>query len=273
MAKVVKVTAYGECTIVSVDEPFSVILSNESQSIPTDANRKVIKDFTCYTDVKVTQGTTPHTDFTIGDIPSANGITVTKSSARINFTVKAGTIISTDTGNFNIPITLGEDTVTKVFSWSCQKEGVAAKSVKVVADSTVFKSTDGGTTFSPDTIRITPTFQGGVTFSKWQYSTDGGTTWKDVTNGQNGLTVSSSVLIVSKTCDLYSDTITAVSFKCISNDSEYYDIATISKLSDGKDSGDVKVANRNYILFGSGQWKKGFFANFNTVNNGYGEHT
>lgn len=86
MAKVVKTTAYGECTIISVDEPFSVILSNESQSIPTDANRKATKDFTCYTDVKVSQGTTPHTDFIIGDIPSANGITVTKSSARINFT-------------------------------------------------------------------------------------------------------------------------------------------------------------------------------------------
>ena len=74
---------------------------------------------------------TPHTDFTIGNISSANGITVTKSSARITFTVKAGTTISADTGTFNIPITLGEDTVTKVFSWCCQKEGVAAKSVKV----------------------------------------------------------------------------------------------------------------------------------------------
>lgn len=235
MAKVVKTTAYGECTIISVDEPFSVILSNESQSIPTDANRKATKDFTCYTDVKVSQGTTPHTDFIIGDIPSANGITVTKSSARINFTVKAGTTILADTGTFNIPITLGEDTVTKVFSWSCQKEGVAAKSVKVVADSTVFKSTDGGATFSPDTVRITPTFQGGIAFSKWQYSIDGGTTWKDVVNGQNGLTVSSSVLIVSKTCDLYADTITAISFKCISNDITYYDIATITKMIDSID--------------------------------------
>lgn len=56
---------------------------------------------------------TPHTDFTIGNISSANGITVTKSSARITFTVKAGTTISADTGTFNIPITLDKDTVTK----------------------------------------------------------------------------------------------------------------------------------------------------------------
>lgn len=228
MAKI----AYGECTIINVEEPFSVILSNESQSIPTDANRKVIKDFICYTDIKVTQGMTPHTDFTIGNISSANGITVTKSSARITFTVKAGTTISADTGTFNIPITLGEDTVTKVFSWCCQKEGAAAKSVKVIAESTVFKSTDGGETFSPDTIRITPTFQGGITFSKWQYSIDSGTTWKDITNGKNGLTISSSTLIVSKTCDLYTDAITVISFKCLSNNSAYYDITTISKLGD-----------------------------------------
>ena len=32
MAKI----AYGECTIINVEEPFSVILSNEAQSIPTD---------------------------------------------------------------------------------------------------------------------------------------------------------------------------------------------------------------------------------------------
>lgn len=228
MAKI----AYGECTIINVEEPFSVILSNEAQSIPTDVNRKVTKDFVCYTDIKVTQGMTPHTDFTIGNISSANGITVTKSSARITFTVKAGTTISADTGTFNIPITLGEDTVTKVFSWCCQKEGAAAKSVKVIAESTVFKSTDGGETFSPDTIRITPTFQGGITFSKWQYSIDSGTTWKDITNGKNGLTISSSTLIVSKTCDLYTNAITVISFKCLSNNSAYYDITTISKLGD-----------------------------------------
>lgn len=228
MAKI----AYGECTIINVEEPFSVILSNEAQSIPTDANRKVTKDFVCYTDIKVTQGMTPHTDFIIGNISSVNGITVTKSSARITFTIKAGTTISADTGTFNIPITLGEDTVTKVFSWCCQKEGAAAKSVKVIAESTVFKSTDGGETFSPDTIRITPTFQGGITFSKWQYSIDSGTIWKDITNGKNGLTISSSTLIVSKTCDLYTDAITVISFKCLSNDSAYYDIITISKLGD-----------------------------------------
>lgn len=228
MAKI----AYGECTIINVEEPFSVILSNEAQSIPTDANRKVTKDFVCYTDIKVTQGMTPHTDFIIGNISSANGITVTKSSARITFTVKAGTTISADTGTFNIPITLDKDTVTKVFSWCCQKEGAAAKLVKVIAESTVFKSTDGGETFSPDTIRITPTFQGGITFSKWQYSIDSGTTWKDITNGKNGLTISSSTLIVSKTCDLYTDAITAISFKCLSNNSAYYDIITISKLGD-----------------------------------------
>lgn len=228
MAKI----AYGECTIINVEEPFSVILSNEAQSIPTDANRKVTKDFICYTDIKVTQGMTPHTDFTIGNISSANGITVTKSSARITFTVKTGTTISADTGTFNIPITLDKDTVTKVFSWCCQKEGAAAKSVKVIAESTVFKSTDGGETFSPDTIRITPTFQGGITFSKWQYSIDSGTTWKDITNGKNGLTISSSTLIVSKTCDLYTDAITVISFKCLSNNSAYYDITTISKLGD-----------------------------------------
>lgn len=48
--------------------------------------------------------------------------------------------------------------------------------------------------------------------------------------GKNGLAISSSTLIVSKTCDLYTDAITVISFKCLSNNSAYYDIITISKL-------------------------------------------
>ena len=37
MAKI----AYGEYTIINVEEPFSVILSNEAQSIPTDVIEKL----------------------------------------------------------------------------------------------------------------------------------------------------------------------------------------------------------------------------------------
>lgn len=62
--------------------------------------------------------------------------------------------------------------------------GVAAKSIDITASSQVFKSTDGGMTFSPDTIKLSPIFQGGISFSKWQYSINGGTSWVDVASDQ-----------------------------------------------------------------------------------------
>lgn len=113
--------------------------------------------------------------------------------------------------------------------------GTAAKSIDITASSQVFKSTDGGNTFSPDTITLTPVFQGGISYSKWQYSVNGGSTWTDVTSGSHGLTISSGVLSIAKTSDLFTDTVTSISFKCISNNSTYYDIMTVLKLYDVTD--------------------------------------
>lgn len=240
-----KVSAYGDITITIVNEPFSIHLSNEAQQFPTDKNRKVAENLSYYTDVAVIKGDVSNPNFTIGEIKSANGIEVSKNANRITFAVKAGTTLAADYGSFDIPVTLDDETLTKTFSWSCQKSGADAKSVKVVAESTVFKSADGGETFSPDVIRITPTFQGEISFLKWQYSSSGGTTWEDVTSGERGLTISSTTLIVSKTCDLYTDSITAISFKCLSSDEVYYDVITIAKLSD---SGNEELGGVNLFV-------------------------
>ena len=66
-------------------------------------------------------------------------------STRITFAVASGTTISTDAGTFIIPITLNGKTVNKIFSWSCGKQGVtgtSAKSVDIIANNQIFKSTD-----------------------------------------------------------------------------------------------------------------------------------
>lgn len=246
-----KIKASGSITLKNLTEPFTVLLSNEMQQFSTDSNRKVTSAQSYYTDIIVYQGSTKRTDFTIGNIPSANGITVTKSSARITFAVGSGTTISADAGTFTIPITLDGKTVNKIFSWSCGKQGVtgtSAKSVDIIANSQIFKSTDGGQTFSPETIKLTPTFQGGISFSKWQYSIDGGVTWKDVVSGNNGLYISSSILTINKTSNLYTDTTTSITFKCISNDISYYDTLTVIKLYDVTD---IEVGGRNLLLMSS----------------------
>ena len=268
-----KIKASGSITLKNLTEPFTVLLSNEMQQFSTDSNRKVTSAQSYYTDIIVYQGSTKRTDFIIGNVLSANGITVTKSSARITFAVGSGTTISADAGTFTIPITLDGKTVNKIFSWSCGKQGVtgtSAKSVDIIANSQIFKSTDGGQTFSPETIKLTPTFQGGISFSKWQYSVDGGATWKDVVNGNNGLYISSGVLTINKTSNLYTDTITSITFKCISNNTSYYDTLTVIKLYDVTD---IEVGGRNLILNGKGNKKAGFFKNFQTVTDEYGEIT
>ena len=243
-----KIKASGSITLKNLTEPFTVLLSNEMQQFSTDSNRKVTSAQSYYTDIIVYQGSTKRTDFIIGNIPSANGITVTKSSTRITFAVASGTTISTDAGTFIIPITLNGKTVNKIFSWSCGKQGVtgtSAKSVDIIANNQIFKSTDGGQTFSPDTIKLTPTFQGGISFSKWQYSIDGGVTWKDVVSGNNGLYISSGILTINKTSNLYTDTTTSITFKCISNNTSYYDTLTVIKLYDVTD---IKIGGRNLAL-------------------------
>lgn len=246
-----KIKASGSITLKNLTEPFTVLLSNEMQQFSTDSNRKVTSAQSYYTDIIVYQGSTKRTDFIIGNVPSANGITVTKSSARITFAVGSEAMISADAGTFTIPITLNGKTVNKIFSWSCGKQGVtgtSAKSVDIIANSQIFKSTDGGQTFSPETIKLTPTFQGGISFSKWQYSIDGGVTWKDVVSGNNGLYISSSILTINKTSNLYTDTTTSITFKCISNDTSYYDTLTVIKLYDVTD---IEVGGRNLLLMSS----------------------
>lgn len=243
-----KIKASGSITLKNLTEPFTVLLSNEMQQFSTDSNRKVTSAQSYYTDIIVYQGSTKRTDFIIGNISSANGITVTKSSVRITFAVGSGATISADAGTFTIPITLNGKTVNKIFSWSCGKQGVtgtSAKSVDITANSQIFKSTDGGQTFSPETIKLTPTFQGGISFSKWQYSIDGGATWKDVVSGNNGLYISSSILTINKTSNLYTDTTTSITFKCISNNTSYYDTLTVIKLYDVTD---IEVGGRNLII-------------------------
>ena len=240
-----------QLSISNIEESYTILLENEVQQFATTPSRVVQAAQSYYTDVIVHKGSKKRTDFTIGTIASANGITVTKSGSRVTFSVNAGTTITTDSGTFGIPIAIDGKTFSKTFSWSCAKQGQTgasgtpgtdAKAVNVTASSQIFKSTDGGLTFSPDTIKLTPSFQGGITFGKWQYSINGGTSWADVVSGQNGLTVASGVLTIAKTCAFYTKDITSIPFKCISNIAGYFDVVTVAKLYD---VADIEIGGRN----------------------------
>lgn len=118
-----KTIAWAEGTFVNVAEPFTVMLTNEAQQFATDSNRKVTSAQSYYTDIIVIRGSQERTDYTIGNITSGSGITVSKNSKRVTFSVSAGTTIGADAGVIEIPITLDGQTVKKQFSWSCGKQG------------------------------------------------------------------------------------------------------------------------------------------------------
>lgn len=118
-----KTLGYGEITVANVTEPFTVMLTNEAQQFATDSNRKVTSAQSYYTDIIVIRGSQERTDYIIGNITSGSGITVSKNSKRVTFSVSADTTIGADTGVIEIPITLDGQTVKKQFSWSCGKQG------------------------------------------------------------------------------------------------------------------------------------------------------
>lgn len=261
---------------------YTVLLTNESHTFPgstsaataSSASTKVIayKNTTQVSATITKIGNTSVSGNASGIATGVTGLTATvtnngTNSCLIQFDATAS--LTTKSGSITVTITVDGQSFTKNFSFSLSltgatgTTGAAAKAVDIVASSQVFKSTDGGKTFSPDTIKLTPAFQGGLTYSKWKYSTDGGTNWSDVGSGSNGLTISNSVLTISKDSALYTDEITAVSFKCIGNDSTYYDIVTVVKLYDVTD---LEIGGRNLAIGTSSEWSDWWNPNANENN-------
>ena len=234
---------YGD-TGASGADAYTIILTNESHTFATQNNGNVSSAISTTTQVLAYKGASSITP-TIGTLPTVNGLTLSKNGTTITIQANTGTSLA-DSGSFNIPVTVDGKSFTKTFSWSKSKQGATgatgatgasgtnAKSVDIMASTQVFKSTDGGTTFFPNTITLTPSLQN-VTFSKWQYSTNGGSSWTNVSSGSNGLTVSSNNLQISKSSNLFTSTNTTVVFKAITNDSAIYDTMTIVKLYDVSD--------------------------------------
>lgn len=223
------------------EDAYTIFLENENVSFATDENRNPLSEQTYTSGITIMKGTKPVTDFTIGDIAKTQGIAVAKTDTAIAISIVNGNPLPNDSGEIEIPITVGDTVFKKILTWTCAKKGEQgdnAKNLSVIPSSQYFKSTDGGKTFAPNTITIKPTLQGDITFGKWQYSIDGGVSFADVVSGQKGLTISNNVLTVSKDSSLYSDAVTMVTFRAVASDSSFYDTCSIAKIYDVSDIGD-----------------------------------
>lgn len=146
--------------------------------------------------------------------------------------------------------TATESTNYSDYNWSLIKgaDGTPASLVHITPSALYFKSTTGRNgTFTPEYIYLYPNFQT-VSYSNWQYSTNGGSTWASVANA-NGLTVGTynsvaNSLRISRASTLYTDSITSISFRCNSNNAAIYDIVSIAKIYD---SIDLQIGGTNFI--------------------------
>lgn len=248
-----KTLGYGEITVANMTEPFTVMLTNEAQQFATDSNRKVTSAQSYYTDIIVIRGSQERTDYTIGNITSGSGITVSKSSKRVTFNVSAGTTIGADTGIIEIPITLDGQTVKKQFSWSCGKQGPQGvtgqdgTSIKITSKSVTYQVSTSGTTAPTGTWSTTvPTVNNGQylwTKTTVQYSDGNKTEAYSVsykgTNGTNGTSVTVSKTEVTYQVSTSGTTAPTGTWQATMpscDQGQYLWTKTYVKYSDGKDT-------------------------------------
>lgn len=254
-----KTLGYGEITVANMTEPFTVMLTNEAQQFATDSNRKVTSAQSYYTDIIVIRGSQERTDYTIGNITSGSGITVSKSSKRVTFSVSAGTTIGADAGVIEIPITLDGQTVKKQFSWSCGKQGpqgVQGKdgtSIKITSKSVTYQTSTSGTTTPTGTWSTTvPMVNNGQylwTKTTVQYSDGNKTEAYSVsykgTNGTNGTSVTVSKTEVTyqvSTSGTTAPTGTWSTTMPSCDQGQYLWTKTYVKYSDGKETTSYSVS-------------------------------
>lgn len=254
-----KTIAWAEGTFVNVTEPFTVMLTNEAQQFATDSNRKVTSAQSYHTDIIVIRGSQERTDYTIGNITSGSGITVSKNSKRVTFSVSAGAIIGADAGVIEIPITLDGQTVKKQFSWSCGKQGPQGvkgqdgTSIKITSKSVTYQTATSGTTAPTGTWSTTvPTVNNGQylwTKTTVQYSDGNKTEAYSVsykgTNGTNGTSVTVSKTEVTyqvSTSGTTAPTGTWSTTMPSCDQGQYLWTKTYVKYSDGKDTTSYSVS-------------------------------
>lgn len=105
-------------------DAYTVILSNENVSFAVDYGTHTATSAQSYSStITVFQGTEERTDFTIGEIISANGIIATKTENTVTLSIDKGTEITSDHGSFRIPISIDGLVFFKDMTWTLAQQG------------------------------------------------------------------------------------------------------------------------------------------------------
>lgn len=129
-------------------DAYTVILSNENVSFAVDYGTHTATNSQAYSStVVVFQGTEERSDFTIGEVVSANGITASKTKNTVTLSVEDNAEITADHGSFRIPISIDGLVFFKDMTWTLAqqgKDGTSAINVIVGNEAQNIPCTDEG---------------------------------------------------------------------------------------------------------------------------------
>lgn len=105
------------------EDAYTIFLENENISFATDKNRNPLSEQAYTSGITIMKGAKPVTDFTIGDIAKTQGIAVAKTDTAIAISIVNGNHLPNDSGEIEIPITVGGTVFKKILTWTCAKKG------------------------------------------------------------------------------------------------------------------------------------------------------
>lgn len=159
------------------EDAYTIFLENENISFATDKNRNPLSEQAYTSGITIMKGAKPVTDFTIGDIAKTQGIAVAKTDTAIAISVVNGNPLPNDSGEIEIPVTVGGTVFKKILTWTCAKkgeqgekgeqgiqgpqgeQGIAGKdgtSVTITNKSITYQLSTSGTTIPTGTWQTTP---------------------------------------------------------------------------------------------------------------------
>lgn len=159
------------------EDAYTIFLENENISFATDENRNPLSEQAYTSGITIMKGAKPVTDFTIGDIAKTQGIAVVKTDTAIAISVVNGNPLPNDSGEIEIPITVGGTVFKKILTWACAKkgeqgerglqgiqgpqgeQGIAGKdgtSVTIINKSITYQLSTSGTTIPTGTWQTSP---------------------------------------------------------------------------------------------------------------------
>lgn len=235
---------------------YSVILSNETQSLSLTSDWKVFNSQDYSTDIIVYHGTEMYDNYTVEvENNFKKNFSVNVLNDQYPKTVVFKTLENSSflllTGSIPIKITITDEetneeiVITKYFSWSASTQGKAATSVNLVATANVLKSDDGGETYKPSTAQLNATFNE-CNFVGWYISFDGKKFVKYDSSLYKGVVTSTKSFIIEATSTLF-DNASAVSVKVVTDVPGIIDICTVTRIYDRKDINQiVEKVESNY---------------------------